>query len=235
MVVQTERIGQLAEEVLTFPDLSGRTDRWLWERACRIARYTEAICKLPEIQNKGESIDLFCLLSAAYFSDAGLKLYIKARKISFTLAALELRGRELRNFSIQILKEKENDPILKGKIEPICRIILESENRMTRQIEAQILSDARGLDDIGIFGLLQDFRRCLAQGKGARALLEGWNRKIEYRYWEARLKEGFHFRSVRQIAQSRFEAAEKCIRQMRAEYSAGDLQNIPLESRKSIS
>ena len=32
--------------------------------------------------------------------------------------------------------------------------------------------------------------------------------QIEYRYWEARLKEGFHFRTVRQIAQSRFEATE---------------------------
>jgi hypothetical protein len=235
MVVQMERIRQLAEEVLTFQEPSGHCDRWLWDRACRIARYTEAICKFPEIQDKGESVDLFCLLTAVYFSDAGIKLYTKAKGVSFNSAALELRGRELRDFSIQILKEKESEPLLAGKMDRICRILTESENRTTRLTEAQILSDARGLDDIGALGLLADVRRCVVQGKGAGALLEGWDRKIEYRYWEARLKEGFHFRTIRQIAQRRFAAMEQCIRQLRTEYMAADLQNIPLESINSIS
>ena len=184
---------------------------------------------------KGGSIDLLSLLAAAYFSDAGFTLYSKIKGIPITSATFELRGRELRDFSVQIMQEECNQPQFTGIVDRVCRIIVESENRLTRLPEAQILSDARGLDDIGNLGILQDVRRCLLQGKGPGAVLEGWDRKIEYRYWEARLKEGFHFASVRQIAKRRFTAMEQCIQQLRSEYHGTDLQNITLESFNSVS
>ncbi len=234
-MVQMERIRQLAEEVLTFQGESGQPDRWLWERACRIARYTESAFKLPEIQEKAASADLFCLLTAVYFSDSGFRMYARVRGISMTAATLEVRGRELRDFSVQILQEMESRLELEGNLDRVCRIMIESENRLTRVPEAQILSDVRGLDDIGNIGILQDVRRCLLQGKGPCSLLEGWDRKIEYRYWEARLKEGFCFSSLRQIAKRRLAAMEQCIQQLRTEIHASDLQNITLESFNSIS
>lgn len=234
-MLQIERIRQLAEEVLTFQERTGHTDRWLWDRACRIARYAECICKLPEILEKGESIDQISLLTAAYFSDAGFKLYTKLKDISMTAAMLELRGRQLRDFSVQILQEQADGSPFLGNIDRVCRILVESENRTTRLTEARILSDARGLDDIGNMGILQDVRRCLLQGKGPGALLEGWDRKIEYRYWDARLKEGFHFSTVQQVAKRRFAAMEQCVQQLRMETDGTDLQNITLESFNSVS
>ena len=181
-----------------------------------------------------DGLDLFCLQAAAYFSDSGYILYSQLKEVSVTDASLTLRGRELRDFSVQVVQEHCQRRQYITKLDRICRILTESENRLTRLPEARILSDARCLDDIGALGILQDVRRCVLAGKGVSSLLEGWKRKIEYRYWDARLKEGFHFPSVRQIAQRRFAAMEQCIRQLESEHLAEDLINITLESLPSV-
>jgi len=224
-MAQMERIQRLAEEVLTFQVSSGHIERWLWDRAKRIARNAEQISKLPELTKKGVSIDLFALLAAAYLSDAGYRLFTQMEgKTGW--ATLQLQGKQLRENSIQIIKGKEKDPCLEGKTDLICRIIAESENRSTQLLEARVLSDARMLDEIGALGIVHEIRRCILQGKGPGALLEGWDRRIEYRYWEARLKEGFYFPSVRRIAQDRFEAMERYIQQLRKEYFGQDLESF---------
>ena len=225
-MAQMERIQRLAEEVLTFQDSSGHIERWLWDRAKRIARNAEQISKLPELTKKGVSIDLFALLAAAYLADAGYRLSAQMEGKSTRGTTLQLQGKQLRENSVQIIKGKEKDPCLEGKTDLICRIITESENRSAQLLEARILSDARMLDEIGALGIIHEIRRCILQGKGPGALLEGWDRRVEYRYWEARLKEGFHFPSVRQIAQDRFEAMGHYIQQLRKEYFGQDLESF---------
>lgn len=231
---QMERIRRLAEELLIFQDPSGHTERWLWDRASRIARHAELISKLPELTKKNESVDSFCLLASAYLSDAGYRLYSRIKGEKRGLAILDLRGRQLRDYSVEMIKEKETDPCFEGKADQICRIIVESEIRSTQMPEAKVLSDARMLDEIGALGLLQEIRRCILQGKGPGGLLDAWDRRVEYRYWEARLKEGFHYETVRQIAQHRFASMEQYIRQLRREYLGQDLENIHLESFNAI-
>ncbi len=225
-MARMERIQRLAEEVLIFRNPSGHTERWLWDKAKRIARNAEQISKLPELTKKGVSIDSFCLFAAAYFSDAGHRLYSQMEGKSIGWSTLQLRGKQLRDYSIQIIKEREKDPCFEGKSDLICRIIAESEIHSTQLPEAKILSDAQMLDEIGALGIVHEIRRCILQGKGPGSLLEGWERRIEYRYWEARLKEGFHFPSVRRIAQDRFEAMERYIQQLRKEYFGQDFSGL---------
>lgn len=232
---EIERIRRFAEEVLTFQGPSGNPERWLWDKTIRIVRNAELISKLPELIKKGQPIDLFSLSAAAYLSDAGYQLYIQTKGSPLSQALLEVRGRQLRDYSIQRLNEKDAAALLKDKLDLVCRIILESESRNAQLTEAKILSDARLLDEFGAVGLLHEIRRLFLQGKGAGALLHGWDRKVEYRYWQARLKEGFHFQTVRGLAQNRFAFMEQFIRQLRKEHNAQDLQNIELESFNAIS
>jgi hypothetical protein len=86
---------------------------------------------------------------------------------------------------------------------------------------------------MGAVGLFNEFRRYVVHGKGASDVLDSWQRKVDYRYWEARLKEGFRFESVRKLAGERFLAAEYFMNLLGAENSARDLEQMILKSLHS--
>jgi len=65
-------VKDLAREALVIPALRGDADNSLWDRAQRLARNAEYICRLPELAKMGVQIDRFCLMAATYFSNAGL-------------------------------------------------------------------------------------------------------------------------------------------------------------------
>ena len=87
-----------------------------------------------------------------------------------------------------------------------------------------VLSDGRGLEDLGAAGLLGGLRGQLIDGKSVSSMLESWKRKIEYGYWQARLKESFRFSAVRQIAEWRFAAVEQFMNQLATENTAVDME-----------
>ncbi len=83
---------------------------------------------------------------------------------------------------------------------------------------------------MGAVGIFNEFRRYVVQGKGVTDAIDNWQRKIDYRYWEARLKESFRFESVRRIADRRFHAAEFFMKQLKVENAAKDLEEVVLET-----
>ncbi|MHC5138146.1 MAG: hypothetical protein ACYSN7_06270, partial [Planctomycetota bacterium] len=98
--------------------------------------------------------------------------------------------------------------------------------------EAMVLSDGRGLEELGLAGLLGGLRGQLIDGKAVSDILESWKRKIEYGYWRARLEESFRFAAVRQIAEQRFAAVEQFMNQLATENSAGDVEEQLAEMLK---
>ena len=96
--------------------------------------------------------------------------------------------------------------------------------------ESMILSDARNLEDMGAVGLFHELRRYVIHGKSISDILESWKRKIDYGYWQARLKESFRFEPVRQLAEERFAAAVYFMNQLTVENGAHDLEKRLLES-----
>lgn len=225
-----EQIRKAAYELLLVQNPSGHSERWLWDRTCRIVRHVEAVLRLGEIQEIRAAIDVFALKTAAYLTDAGLPVYAQAKELSFSSALLELGRPELREFSIQVVQEKFSSLPSPETLDLVCRVIRESDNRFTKLTEARILSDARNLEDMGMIGIIQDIRRCLLQGKGVSAILESWRRKIDYRYWEARLKEDFHYEAVRRLARQRFAAAQECMQALEAEDLGKDFNRLIMET-----
>ena len=69
--------------------------------------------------------------------------------------------------------------------------------------EARLLADAVNLDDFGLVGMLQYAAQIARNGEGVPQLLESARKRDVYGYWEARLKDGFHFEPVRAIAVKR--------------------------------
>ena len=95
--------------------------------------------------------------------------------------------------------------------------------------EAMILSDAANLDDMGAVGLFNEFRKYASLGKGVADILKTWKRKLDYQYFQARLKESFRFKSVAKLAQKRHAEVENFMNQLQTENSAADLGKLITE------
>ncbi len=222
-------VKDLAKEALVIPAPRGDADNSLWDRAQRLARNAEYICRLPELAKTGVQIDRFCLMAATYFSDAGLVRHPETKERGARLALSGANGDDLLYFSTQVVEEKLAGAVGKARIEKINRIITESGSHLTRMTEAMILSDARNLDDMGAAGIFNEFRRYVIGGKGACDAVRNWKRKIDYRYWQARLKKNFWFEQVRKLAEQRLSAAEYFMNQLKVETEALDLEEVALE------
>jgi hypothetical protein len=223
-------IREIAQQILVTPTLKGTKDNSLWDRTQRLVRNVEHICRLPEIAKANFQIDRSCLIAATYFSDAGFARYADAEDTSARLVLADVSNEDLADFSTQIVTDKLAGSLPGPKIDRITKIITESTDRFTKLPEAMILSDARNLDDMGAVGIFNEFRRYVIHGKGASDALQSWKRKIDYRYWDARLKESFRFESVRKLAAQRFGAAEYFMNQLSAENAARDLEELVIES-----
>ncbi|MCK5001362.1 MAG: hypothetical protein KAS23_17580 [Anaerohalosphaera sp.] len=223
-------IREVAEQVLKVPTLAGTKDSYLWDRAQRLVRNVEHICRLPELAQSNRPIDRFALTSAAYFSDAGFAHYVDAEDKTARVVLADVSVSDLRDFSAQVVTDKLLSLIAGPKIDKINRIMQESSDKQSKLTEAMILSDARNLDDMGAIGIFNEFRRYVVHGKGASDAIDSWRRKVDYRYWEARLKESFRFEVVARIAEQRFEAAEFFMNHLMIENSAKDLEDVVIES-----
>ena len=60
-------------------------------------------------------------------------------------------------------------------------------------------------DSFGAVGVVQQMIQLARHGEGPMQLAEGCEARELYNYWDARLKDGFHFEAVRQIAIRRLE------------------------------
>ena len=228
-MTRLETIKQITQQLMMTPSALSSANAWLWDRTQRIVRNVETISQLPEIAEANIAVDRFCLHAAAYFADSGFTNYITTEHLEPALVLADINTTDLREFSTQIVSEHLSSVIEQSRIDKINKIILESNNRFCEMTEAMILSDARNLDDIGIVGLFNDFCACGVHTKGVTDALQSWKKKVDYRYWQARLKEGFRFESVRNIASARFEQAERFMHQLAIENSTKDVEEIKIE------
>jgi hypothetical protein len=72
-----------------------------------------------------------------------------------------------------------------------------------------LLADALNLEDFGVIGLVNQIISISRQGAGVVQVAQGMEKREQYGYWEARLKESFHFEPIRAIAKKRLENARK--------------------------
>jgi hypothetical protein len=104
------------------------------------------------------------------------------------------------------------------------QLLHEMPQRAPAVEEAKLLADALNLDDFGMTGLLVGAINMALQGDGVTDVAAGLEKREQYGYWDARLKDGFHYEPVRQIARRRLEharTAAKLLAQELTEDGAG--------------
>jgi hypothetical protein len=99
------------------------------------------------------------------------------------------------------------------------RLLHEVPHRSPVIDEARLLADAINLDDFGVTGLIIQTVQLSLQGEGVADLSIAARKRDEYGYWDARLKDGFHFEPVRAMARRRLESAHKVAKMLADELS----------------
>ena len=105
----------------------------------------------------------------------------------------------------ELLVSQVGDMVDESLLDRTTRLLHEVPQRSPMLDEAKLLADALNLDDFGVTGLVQQTIHLSRQGDGLKQVAEGCEKREQYGYWDARLRDGFHFEPIRRIAKRRLE------------------------------
>jgi hypothetical protein len=121
--------------------------------------------------------------------------------------------------SAELLVSMFDTHIDESLLDRTARLLHEMPHRSPVPDEARVLADAVNLDDFGMIGLLVQMIQITRLGDGANQLADGCEKREQYGYWAARLKDGFHFEPVRRMAEARLEHARSAAKMLLEEMS----------------
>jgi hypothetical protein len=188
------------ERALAVVDDHGTDGTRLIDDAKRLWRRVQKFLNLNLIPNPA---DLDALELASY----ALQLPFRQNKVpavgKLGRTNLKERAEQAAEMLVGLLGEDADELLL----DRATRLLHELPHRAPMLDEARVLADAVNLEDFGIAGLIQQAVQLSRQGEGLKQVAEGAEKREQYGYWNARLKDGFHFEPVRQMAMRRLENA----------------------------
>jgi len=196
------KVRQRLTRILSVVDVHGTAGPRLVDNAQRLFRRIEAFIRLGLVP---ESVDRDALELACY----ALQLPMRDTKVlppgKFGRTNLRDRVEQSAEILITTLGKEIDEDLL----ERATRILLQLPHRNPGSDEAKTLADALNLDDFGVAGLVAHIGQLAIQGAGISQVMEAADKREQYGYWEARLKDGFHFDPVRKLARDRLEHARQ--------------------------
>jgi hypothetical protein len=195
------RLRQRLEQALGVVDDHGTSGPRLLDDALRLWRRVETLVAMNLVP--GEGLDRDALELACY----SLQLPSRRSRTLPTGKPQRSTVRERAEESAELLlgiAGTDTDELL---LDRATRLLHEMPHRSPMLDEARLLADAVNLDDFGVVGVSLQIIQLVRQGEGVTQIAERCEARELYGYWEARLKDGFHFEAVRQIAEKRLESA----------------------------
>lgn len=187
------------EQVLTVVDEHGTTGPRLVDDAVRLWR---RIGRFLGMNLVTEGLDADALELACYAIQ--LPLRRSHTQAGGRPGRITLRERAEESAELLLNVVPDADETL---LDRATRVLQEMPHRSPMVDEARLLADAINLDDFGVTGLVQQVILLARQGEGVLQLADGLEKREQYGYWDARLKDGFHFDPIRQIARRRLDNA----------------------------
>jgi hypothetical protein len=176
------------------PRLSGDAAR-LWER---VRKFISMNLISPGVD--GDALELTCY---------ALQLPTRQAKgiTSGRLGRTNLRDR-CEN-AAELLVNLMGADVEEKLLDRTTRVLHEIPHRSPVIDEAKLMADALNLEDFGVIGLVLQTVQLALQGEGVSHLSAALEKREEYGYWEARIKDGFHFEPIRAIAVKRLASTRK--------------------------
>ncbi|MFW6146734.1 MAG: HD domain-containing protein [Planctomycetota bacterium] len=212
-----------ARDVLVTETPLGREDRFLFDHSLRVMQVAERLSHCREVRQW--RVDRFALQVAALFHQAATVRLDEERRTSTVYAAATMSAEDIKEYSAELVGDRLRGRVPERQLSRIQEIIRRAHDASIDLAEAKLLSDADSLDDIGALGVWRDMRRHILEGRGVDDSVRVWQRREEYGFWEARLREAFNLETSRRLAERRLEAARQFKQQLAVEREALDLED----------
>lgn len=206
-----QKVKDSLKRALTVVDDHGTIGPRLLDDAIRLWNRVGALLALNLVDHAGlqpEALELACY---------AVQLPLRQTKTPLTgkLGRTNLRDRAEQGAEmiIGLLEEKVDDKLL----DAAARILHELPKKSPVLDEAKVLADAINLDDFSLTGIFSQAVQLGLLGQGVAQVVEGLEKRDAYGYWGARLKDGFHFEPVRQLARKRLDRIRQLALSLKAE------------------
>lgn len=206
------KLGQRIQQALRAKEKEGKAGPRLADDANRLWRRVERMVAMRLV---AADIDRDALELAAHALQLPLRPSRKLATGKAGRATLRDRAEESAELIVELIGGEADEALL----DRATRILHEMPHKSPIRDEAKLLADAVNLEDFGVTGLVGQIIALSQQGEGVRQFADGCRKRDAYGYWEARLRDGFHFDAVKQIAQRRLQnarqVAEMLVREMK--------------------
>jgi HD superfamily phosphodiesterase len=216
-----EPIIEIAREVLIGVSPLARADTFLFDHSLRVMRVADRLAACREARQW--RLDRFALSVAALFHQAATVRLDEERRTSTVYAAATMSAEDVKAYSAELAGDRLKDKLPDRQLELVQETIRRAHDSTIDVPESRILSDADSLDDIGALGVWRDLRRHLLDGRGIEDAVRAWQRREQYGYWEARVRDAFNLHTARRLAERRLAGARAFMQQLAAESAAEDL------------
>ena len=218
---EIELIIEVARGVLVGRSPLGREDTFLFDHSMRVMQVAERLGNCKEVHTW--RLDRFALAVAALFHQAATVRLEEERRSSTVYAAALMSAEDVKEYSAELAGDRLTGRLPARQLEYVQEIIRHAHDADTDIPEAKLLSDADSLDDMGALGVWRDLRRSIMEGRGIEDAVRTWQRREQYGYWEARMREALRLETSRRRAASRLGAARAFMAQLGCERDASDL------------
>lgn len=196
------KLRQRLDRTLSTVDAHGTAGPRLAENAERLWRRCQRLLELGVLNGEvdREALELACYT-----------LFLPQRTIPPTKTGRVIRTslRDRTEQAAELLIGTVGQDASEDLIDRVTNILLAVSHRKPAIEEAKLLADACNLDDFGLIGMINRTVELGLQGMGVNELVQGEKHREQYGYWEARMKDGFHFSAVRDLARERLANARE--------------------------
>ncbi|MBE3096771.1 MAG: HD domain-containing protein [Planctomycetes bacterium] len=218
---EIEPIIEVAREVLVGRSPLGREDTFLFDHSVRVMRVAERLSGCREV--RAWRLDRFALSAAALFHQAATVRLEEERRTSTVYAAATMSAEDVKQYSAELAGDRLAGRLPQRQLEFVQEVIRHAHDAASDIPESKILSDADSLDDIGALGIWRDLRRNVLEGHAVDEAVRTWQRREQYGYWEARMREALQLETSRRLAAGRLAAARAFMQQLARERDASDI------------
>jgi len=218
---EIEPIIEIARGVLVGRSPLGREDTFLMDHSLRVMRVAERLGQCKEVRSW--RLDRFAMAVAALFHQAATVRLEEERRSSAVYAASLMSAEDIKEYSAELAGDRLTGHLPPRQLEYVQEIIRHAHDATTDIPEAKVLSDADSLDDMGALGVWRDLRRSILEGRAVEDAVRTAQRREQYGYWDARLREALRLETSRRLAASRLSAARAFMTQLGRERDTSDL------------